>query len=162
VCGCQSLISTIPATRTGERGRTPMPSPAVIISRRVPKSIPSNAILCVNCASKHAFSKIVVSVLLGLRERNVSEPYGSPGRERMCLRQYDDKLLLVQRSPANTGGSNIPGTDRQRSILPSLSCPSKAWAERRYLGSTQDLQIAVNGNFGALARSRDPTTEMRS
>jgi len=32
VRGCDNLISIVPETRTGEGGRTPMPSPAAILS----------------------------------------------------------------------------------------------------------------------------------
>jgi hypothetical protein len=70
---CDSLISTIPLTRTGAGGRRLIPSPTAVIPRSVPTSIPSNTISGAKDESEHTLSKRARRVFPGRRARNGSQ-----------------------------------------------------------------------------------------
>jgi multidrug efflux pump subunit AcrB len=113
--GCDSRISTILPTRRGERGRSATPSPAAIIPRRVPWSIPSKAILGTNIftrfqrAFEGGFEKLRTSYRLLLTKLVLKRKVFVPAFLGVCLCAF---LLMPW-----LGQDFFPNTDSGEFIL---------------------------------------------
>ena len=103
-----------------------MPSPAAINPRSVAISLPSNAIFGKNDASAHTLLKMMRRVCSGLRARNGSDDNSVMLRVRLAanrcvcataINNFSSRRWLQRTSLC----SNIPGTDKHRSILPAKS-----------------------------------------